>query len=127
MWKVDISCIVNLFNGVSGIQRTPGNLELLIGKRYVNIHPTPIAEVEGLMLFSSKFDTNRILGGSHCLLKEADYLEKTALTSVHSQIRNARVMFDKHLGGGIDFFTSEEFGIKLFPKCDHCKNCKNCT
>ena len=36
-------------------------------------------------------------------------------------------MFGKHLDSGIDFFTSEEFGVKLMPKCDRCTNCKNCT
>ena len=128
--NIDISAVVGLFNNgvsIADVSRKSGSIELLIGMKHVNIFPVPIAEVEVLMLFSSKFGTNLVLGGTHHLLREADTLGETAVTIAHSQIRNTSVMFDKHLDGGIDFFTSEEFGVKLLPKCDHCRNCRNCT
>ena len=128
--NIAISAVVGLFNNgvsIADVSRRSGSIELLIGMKHVNIFPVPIAEVEGIMLFWSKFGTNLVLGGTDHLLREADTLGETAVTIAHSQIRNTRVMFDKHLDGGIDFFTSEDFGVKLLPKCDHCRNCRNCT
>ena len=126
---VDVTDVIALFPGLSAeeVQRKSGDIELLIGMRHADIHPSRIQEVQGLVLYSSKFGTNRVLGGTHPMLKESDYLDKGAQVIAHAQVRNARVMFDKHLNSGIDFITAEDFGVKLLPRCERCKNCRDCT
>ena len=82
------------------------------------------------MLFDSIFGTNRIIAGVHSTLeeneKENEENSDTEITA-HAQIKNPRVMFHKHSDPGIDFFSAEEFGVKLIPNCDMCRNCKNCS
>ena len=95
--------------------------------KHVNIHPKPIDEVENLVLFESIFGTNRILAGTHVSLKGYDYISTSAEKTAHAKIKNARVMCQKDTDPGIDFFTAEDFGVKLMPSCDRCKSCKNCT
>ena len=75
----------------------------------------------------SKFGTNWVLEGTHELLQETDHLYGTAATIAHAQVNNVRVMLEKNLDCGIDFFTSEDLGVKLLPKCDDCRSCKVCT
>ena len=129
MKSFDVDSVVNLFENLSvdDVRRRPGNIELLVGMKHAKLHPIQISISDSLILYSSKFGTGRILGGSHHLIKESDDIGKTALIIAHSQIRNPRVMFNRHLDCGIDFFSSEDFGVKLLPKCDRCKNCRNCT
>ena len=127
--NIDVSRVVTLFEDLTteDVQRGSGNIELLIGMKHVNVHPTPLISVQGLMLYASKFGTNRVLGGTHELLRETDRLDRMAATMAAAQVDNVRVMFDVNLDGGIDFFTSEEFGVKIHPTCNNCKNCKICT
>ena len=91
------------------------------------IHPKQVQESDGLVLYESKFGTNWVLGGAHERLQGTDRLDKTAATIAHAEVNNVRVMFDMYLDSGIDFFTSEDFGVKVVPQCEKCKGCKNCT
>ena len=130
---VDVSSVVSLFNGITvgDVRREFGDIELLVGMKHATIHPKQTQESEGLVLYESRFGTNWVLGGTHELLQETDRLDGTAATFAHAQVDNVRVMFDKDLDCGIDFFTSEDFGVKLVPNCDDCKtaieSCKTCT
>ena len=124
---------MSLFNGITleDIRREFGNVELLVGMKHAAIHPKQVQESEGLVLYESKFGTNWVLGGTHELLQETDRLDRTAATFAHAQVDNVRVMLDTDLDCGIDFFTSEDFGVKLVPNCDECKttieSCRTCT
>ena len=64
--------MINLFKNLSlnNVKRKHGNIELLIGMMHASIHPIPIEESGGLILYPSKFGRNRILGGTHDLVKE---------------------------------------------------------
>ena len=61
------------------------------------------------------------------MINASDQLNSFIEVVAHSKIRNTRVMFEKHKDPGVDFFSAEDFGVKLSPKCDRCKGCKNCT
>ena len=82
--------------------------------------------VDGLVLYESVFGTRRIIGGCHKTLK-SDTLDPTAATLARAEIKDARVHFNKNKNVGVDFFSSEDFGVKIQPRCDRCKNCKSCT
>ena len=88
--SVDVSGIVSLFNNLSldDVTRTSGPVELLIGIKHVNIHPKPIEEIDGVVLFDSIFGTNRIIAGVHSTLEENDYLNSDTEITAHAQIKN---------------------------------------
>ena len=100
---------------------------MLVGMKNANIHPKPIQQIENLVLYESNFGTVRVLGGSHHLLEATDKLNFQLQMISHANIKNTRVIFNRHNDPGIDFFTTEEFGVKLPRSCDRCKNCKNCS
>ena len=99
------------------------NVELLVGMEYVTLHPKPIGEKEGLVLYNSIFGTGKILGGNHQRVKKIGDVCPSVKYHAHAQLCNVRVR-----GGnpGIDFFTSEDFGVKVPPRCNKCKDCKEC-
>ena len=127
MSDVDLTAAVTLFPGLrlKDVQLTPGPVELFIGAK-LSIHPTKLEEVDNLLVYKSMFGTGRILAGTHPVIGSSDSFHPTAQRVAHSQIKNVRVVCqnDKHF---IDFFTAEQFGVKLQPSCDNCRNCKLCT
>ena len=119
----------SLFNGLSptDVQRKNGHIELLIGAKHLSIHPDKIQSVNDLVLYKSIFGTQRILAGTHpCIGGQSDTINSTVQQVAHAQVKNVRVMCQKDLDPGIDFFTQESFGVQIIPNCENCKNCKNC-
>ena len=130
---VNVNGVVRLFKNLkaSDVQREAGSIELLIGMEQIAIHPRHVDEREGMVLFSSIFGTNKVLGGSHKLLGESDNVNAAVVAHARSRIVNTRVMFDKYLDPGIDGMTTEQFGVMVVPKCEDCKRslekCKWCS
>ena len=129
MRGTDVTKAAKLFNGLSprDVSRKNGHVELLIGAKRLSIHPKKIAEVEDLLLYKSMFGTQRILAGTHHTISGNDYISSAAQKVAHARIQNVRVMCQKNLDPGIDFFSAEEFGVKVTPNCEQCRKCKNCT
>ena len=120
----------NLFSGLSAndVQRKNGHIELLIGAKHLPIHPDKIKSVDDLVLYRSIFGTQRLLAGTHPLIGgESDTFNPTVQRVAHARMSNVRVMCQKDLDPGIDFFTQESFGVQVIPSCDECMNCQNCT
>ena len=128
---IDISPVVHLFAGLSkeDVQRPDGPIELLVGMPYASIHPTRIDSVNSLVLYKSIFGSGDILGGCHPSLVVKDQLNAFAEIVAHGQIQNTSVMCNvcRCKDPGIDFFSTEDLGVKLPARCARCKNCKTCT
>ena len=101
-----------------------GQVELLIGMKQIAIHPRYEEEKDRIVLFSSLFGTNRVLGGSHGL-SASDDVNAAVVAYSRSQIVNTRVMLDSD--SGFDGLTTEQFGVMVPPRCESCKNCSTCT
>lgn len=129
--NVDVSRLVESFKNlrVDDVIRPDGEIEILIGMKHAMLHPRPIDHADGLVLYESKFGTKKVLGGCHRTVKNVDKLNGSVNTIAAAKIENIRVVCGtcKTTDSGIDFFTLEEFGVKLIPRCERCKNCKNCT
>ena len=123
---VDVSRVVNCFNGLSkeDVERPEGPIELLIGMKHATVHPKPIKKARGLVLYESIFGTTRVLGGCHPLLVAGDQLNNFLEFAAAEKVVNPRVA---SIDPGMDFFSSEDFGVRLPPRCDRCKGCRNCT
>ena len=120
----------SLFNQLSAsdVQRKNGHIELLIGAKHLSIHPDKIESVNDLVLYKSIFGTQRILAGTHPTIGgQSDTINPGVQRVAHAQMKNVRVMCQKDVDPGIDFFTQESFGVQVIPNCDACKNCENCT
>ena len=112
----------------SDVQRKSGHIELLIGAKHLSIHPDKIKSVDDLVLYKSIFGTQRILAGTHPSIGgQSDTINSSVQQVAHAQMKNVRVMCQKDLDPGIDFFTQESFGVQVVPSCDVCMNCKNCS
>ena len=129
MKKVDVSGVVTLFQNLqlNDVRRVHGQVELLIGSDHLGVHPKELEEVEGLRLYTSIFGTGRVLCGSHPRLEQSDQVSAHAMATASSTIDNVRVIVEECQDPGIDFFSAEEFGVKVQPSCDDCKRCENCT
>ena len=71
------------------IQRCSGKIELLIGLEYAKLHPKPIREMEGVVLYNSQFGTGKILGGSHMETKCGNEIKIAAKIAAHAHIEEA--------------------------------------
>ena len=129
MKKVDVSGVVALFQSLQldEVRRVHGRVELLIGSDHLGIHPKELEEVQGLRLYTSIFGTKRVLCGSHPRLEQSDQVSAHAMATASSKVDNVRVVMEEHQEPGIDFFSAEEFGVKVQPSCDDCQRCENCT
>ena len=125
MGSININGVAHLFPStkINDIVRSAGKIEMLIGMECASLHPKPIFEKEGLVLYKSLFGTGRILGGTHPAVLASDTMNATAQRTAHAQVCNVRVRKSEE---GIDFFTSEEFGVCVPARCKSCKGCKNC-
>ena len=92
---------------------------------YATLHSKPICERDGLVVYNSFFGTGKILGGTHKNIVSCDKINCLAQITALTQVCNVRVKRNSNLG--IDFFSAEEFGIKIPPRCNRCKDCKECT
>ena len=122
---VNVKEISKLFKDVKPeeIVRTTNKVELLIGSDFLNLHPAKSQSKGELVLYESMFGTGKILAGTHELIKSNNKFNAFAKIVANSSFRNVQA----HRGPkGVDFFTSESFGISVPPKCNRCKSCKDC-
>ena len=91
---------------------------------YAKLHPKPIREMEGVVLYNSQFGTGKILGRSHTEIKCVNEIKIAAKIAAHAQVQNIRV--NRSNNTYIDFFTAEDLGIMIPPRCRKCKDCKEC-
>ena len=83
-----------------------------------------VTENENLVLYSSQFGTGKILGGSHKNIVSSDYISNAARAIASARVCSVRVR--KGVNIGVDFFSAEEFGVQVPPRCNRCKVCKQC-
>ena len=114
----------------SEIKRPRGKLDLLIGSNYLSLHPTKICACDGLVLFQSVFGTGKVLGGTHHHVQERDEISSSASLCAKANITNVRVAKDLIMKPGLDFFTTESFGVEGPDKCKKCTRiqeaCNDC-
>ena len=97
----------------------PGDVDLLVGMGNMSIMPTKIAIKGELALFSSKFGSGKLLGGSlggaggQRLVGVAEGAELVAHTE-SSRIK-------------LDFLSSEAYGVDVPRRCLTCRGCKECN
>ena len=130
MKGTDLGKAAQLFHDLSpsDVERENGHIELLIGAKHLSVHPDKIETVENLVLYKSIFGTQRILSGTHPSIGgESDTIASTVQRVAHAQTKNIRVMCQKDLDPGIDFFTQESFGVQVIPSCEDCINCEKCN
>ena len=101
-----------------------GPVELLIGMEQISIHPRHEEEKDGIVLFSSMFGSNKVLGGSHEILSASDNVNAAVVAVSRSRVMNTRVMLESE---GFDGLTTEQFGVMVPPRCEPCKNCTTCA
>ena len=122
--SMNVREISKLFPGLSpdSVKRTMNKVELLIGSDHLNLHPDKIENNGSLCLYKSQFGTGKLLAGKHELVKNHTTFNAFTKIVAKATIRNVSV----HNRKGIDFFTSESFGINVPPKCNKCLHCKDC-
>ena len=122
---INVNGVVHLFPSLhaSEVTRTSGKIELLIGMDRANLHPKSTCEKDGLVLYSSRFGSGKILGGTHSAVSSSDKLNATVQRTARAQVFNIRV---RKIHSGVDFFTAEQFGVNCPPRCKRCKGCKEC-
>ena len=131
--QVKVGHLVHSFPSLKkeDVARYGGEIELLIGMGHAALHPVRTGAHEGLCLYDSQFGTGKILGGTHQLI-EGESPEFSAAVSCHTQaqVRNVYVSqkcVNCGIDCGIDFFTAEEFGVNVPPRCPKCVACKDCS
>ena len=106
------------------VNRAAGKVEMLIGMDNAGLHPKMSVEREGLVLYSSRFGSGKILGGSHKDIVAADSISSTARAIATARVCNVRVR--RGVNVGVDFFSAEQFGVQIPKQCRRCKGCKEC-
>ena len=130
--KVKVGHLVHSFPSLKreDVMRHGGDIELLVGFDHAALHPQRTDVSEGLCLYESQFGTGKILGGTHQLVKgEAPEFSAAVSCIVQSRVGNVYVNQKCACGSimnKIDFFSSEEFGVNIPPRCSKCKACKEC-
>ena len=108
----------------SDIKRPTGKIDMLIGSNYLSLHPSKLHSSEGLVLFSSYFGTGKVLGGTHRNIKERDIISSGARLCASAQITNIRISRDLIRKPGMDFITTEAFGVEGTTRCKKCASCQ---
>ena len=124
--SIKVKGLVHLFPQVNmnDIKRPQGPIQLLIGMGQADIHPTRIASNEGLVLYKSLFGTGKIIGGTHRNIPHNESINPHAKQCANVTITNVRLK--RGLDTGVDFFTAEDFGVKIPLRCGRCKACPEC-
>ena len=104
------------------IARPRGKIDMLIGMDYAGLHPRPIEYNKDLVLYQSMFGTGKIIGGAHDNVALNERISSMVQQCALGRVANARVL--RH--GDIDFFSAEEFGVSVPPRCKRCQGCKDC-
>ena len=126
--SMSMEALVEFFPSVSteDIARPVGEVDILIGMEYAEIHPRQIESNQGLVLYESDFGTGRIVGGKNKAIHANEQISAKARLCAQVKITNVRAI-KVPSKPTIDFFTSEQFGVRPPPSCNNCRNCKECA
>ena len=118
--------IVGLFTDLKtdDVTRPNREVELLIGMNYAHLHPNAIDRKDNLILYKSLFGTGKVLGGQHKNVISRDRVSAFTKIVALAKVRNIKAL--KTSINKIDFFTAENFGVNVPPRCNRCKSCKDC-
>ena len=109
----------------SEISRPSGKIDILIGNNYAPLHPDKMHVCQGLVLYKTQFGTGKILGGAHCDINESVSISAGVHRCAKARVANVRVSREL-TNPGLDFITTEGFGVQVPKICDKCKGCKDC-
>ena len=102
----------------------------MIGNNYLSLHHTKICARDGLVLFQIPFGTAKVLGSTHHHVQERDVISYSASLCAKANITNVCVAKDLIVKPGLDFFTTESFGVEGPDKCKKCTRiqeaCNDC-
>ena len=128
--SIKVNGVMHLFPStkIKEVERCSGKIEMLVGMEYASLHPKPVTERENLVLYRSLFGTGKVLGGTHPAVTSSDTMSAATKRTASAQICNVRIGRLADLG--VDFFTSEGFGVNVPPRCKRCtemaKRCREC-
>lgn len=110
----DDSTVLSLFKDINPkeIQRSRGEVDVLIGFNYASLHPTAIRFSDNMMLLENRF--GKCLAGTHHSLKES----QKAFAN-HVEVYNVRHDDES-------FLNIEDMGISCSPRCGNC-SCRKCA
>ena len=101
------------------LERPVGKVDLLIGVDNIDIMPVRVCLINKMALYTSKFGTGYLVGGSMGV-SEGDQAKEElngyAQTVCHAEAKTVIV----------DFFTAEGFGVDIPRRCKNCKGCQEC-
>ena len=98
------------------LRRPAGEVDLLVGMNHAEFLPVMKQESRGLVLYSSKFGSGYLLGGS------VGGAGKEELKNFAHQVCHAGGRAVRH----VDFLTAEAFGVDVPKRCKFCRGCKEC-
>ena len=126
--SMSMESLVQFFPSVTAdeIARPLGEVDVLIGMEYADIYPRQMETNQGLVLYESDFGTGRIVGGKNKAITANEQISAKARLCAQVKITNVRAIKVPQKPA-IDFFTSEQFGVRPPPICNNCKNCKECA
>ena len=115
--------VLNSFPDLSrdSLEPAEGEVDLLVGISYMNILPTQTALVGNLGLYSSRFGTGFLIGGSTVAntgRSNLDSVTREARTVAAAEAREVKLL---------DFISAEAFGVDAPRRCRSCKGCKECN
>ena len=125
---VKIDGIVHTFPSVMqrDIVIESGEIELMIGMDYGDLHPKRVDSNNGLILYESQFGTGKVIAGTRREVQEENGFSEVVRHHAHAQLCRVRVSQNRGINPGVDFFSAEEFGVSIPPRCTKCKGCKDC-
>ena len=126
--SMSMESMVQFFPSVSEeeIARPLGEVDILIGMEYADMHPRQLESNQGLVLYESDFGTGKIIGGKSRSTVVNEHISAKARLCAQVKVTNVRAL-KVPPKPSIDFFTSEQFGVRPPPTCSNCKNCKECA
>ncbi|CAB3989230.1 RNA-directed DNA polymerase from transposon BS [Paramuricea clavata] len=114
MEGINLNGVMHLFQNINKqeIQRTNGEIDVLIGYEYAGYHPEREQSSGHLLLLKNRF--GRCLGGSHTSMAE-NTLKLIQHATVHHVVR---INIE-------NFFDTESLGVECSPRCGSCR-CGRC-
>ena len=100
------------------LQRPVGKVQLLVGMNYTDILPVQTEVKKKVALYSSKFGTGYLVGGTlEADVDGGEQLDTFAHTVCHAGGRTLKP---------VDFLTAETFGVDIPRRCRYCRGCREC-
>ena len=126
--SMSMEAVLEFFPSVTAedIARPMGEVDILLGMEYADMHPRQIESNQGLVLYESDYGTGRIVGGKNKVIHANEQISAKARLCAQVKITNVRAL-KVPSKPAIDFFTSEQFGVRPPPSCNNCRNCKECA